>query len=591
MDELTRLEHRWQRERKARHEAERLLEEKSLELFQMNNELVELAASLTHKEEWSRSILEAAAEGVITTDEGGAVQFLNRAAQSMFGYTPDEISGKCINTLLPEELLNCPFAKSDLEKTEPLLSLSHETQGRRKDGSVFPAELTTSIAHPGTERIVIAVVRDITERKQAEKRLEMTNRQIQLILETVVEGIFGVDCEGNFTFINSAASKMLGWSQQELIGQHSHELMHHTHNNGSRHLAEECPIYTTFREGKGNTILEDLFWCKDGTSLPVEYVSRPIWEEERIVGAVISFRDITERIEAERERQKMEIQLHNAQKLEAIGQLAAGIAHEINTPTQYASDNTRFLQDAYADIIKLVSLQERSIAALTSGDPLAAQLVAEAAAQAETIEIDYLKEEIPLAVEQTLGGLERVTKIVRAMKEFSHPGVEEKTFVDLNSAIQSTIDVSRNEWKYHAELETVFDPELPAVRCLPGEINQAILNIIVNAAHAIADRRKECPDEKGFIRIATRKRGDYAEISISDNGGGIPEEILPRIFDPFFTTKGVGKGTGQGLSITYSAVVDKHNGTIEVDSSVGEGTTFIIRLPIDGKTGQKNDAP
>ncbi len=180
-----------------------------------------------------------------------------------------------------------------------------------------------------------------------------------------------------------------------------------------------------------------------------------------------------------------------------------------------------------------------------------------------------------------LDGVDRVTSIVRAMKEFAHPGTEEKTAIDINNAIESTITIARNEWKYVAEMKTDFDPDLELVLCLAGEFNQAILNMIVNAAHAIADVVNEGSEEKGVITISTSMDGDWAEIRVNDTGSGIPEEIRSRIFDPFFTTKEVGEGSGQGLAIAHNVIVEKHGGTITCETEVGKGTTFIIRLPCD----------
>jgi signal transduction histidine kinase len=190
-------------------------------------------------------------------------------------------------------------------------------------------------------------------------------------------------------------------------------------------------------------------------------------------------------------------------------------------------------------------------------------------------------EEAPRAVEQTLEGVERIAVIVRAMKEFSHPGPQEMTAVDLRKAIESTLVVCRNEYKYVADVETAFDDDLPPVQCLPGEINQVVLNLIVNAAHAIAETLEPGSGRKGTIRIAVRRDGDWAEMRISDTGSGIPEDVRPRIFEPFFTTKEVGKGTGQGLAIAYNVITVKHKGTITFETAVGKGTTFIIRLPIE----------
>ena len=286
------------------------------------------------------------------------------------------------------------------------------------------------------------------------------------------------------------------------------------------------------------------------------------------------------------DRNKMEILLRHAQKMESIGQLAAGIAHEINTPTQYIGDNTRFLQDAFADIHKLLGDYDKLFQAAEAG-VVPPELLALVKSAAATADVAYLGEEIPKAIGQSLQGLQRVSKIVSSMKEFSHPGTTEKTAIDLNRAIESTLTVATNEWKYVANIVTDFDATLPAVHCLPGEFNQVVLNMVVNASHAIADVVGDGSCGKGTITVSTRCDGDWVEVRIGDTGTGIPEEIRRKIFDPFFTTKGVGKGTGQGLAIAHSVTVDKHGGVIEVESEVGKGTTFIIRLPINAIAEKK----
>ncbi len=206
----------------------------------------------------------------------------------------------------------------------------------------------------------------------------------------------------------------------------------------------------------------------------------------------------------------------------------------------------------------------------------------------EEVDLEYIRQEVPKAARQSLEGIERISRIVRAMKDFSHPGTDVKTDIDMNKAIESTITVARNEWKYVAEMVTDFDPGLPFVPCLPAEINQVVLNIIINASHAVADTLKQNGSEtKGTITISTRAMGERAEIRMGDTGTGIPENIRSKIFDPFFTTKEVGRGTGQGLAISRSVVVDKHGGTITFDSEVGKGTCFVIRLPLNQKGPEK----
>ena len=286
------------------------------------------------------------------------------------------------------------------------------------------------------------------------------------------------------------------------------------------------------------------------------------------------------RLEAGQRLMEAQVQLLEGQKLESIGKLAAGIAHEINTPAQYVGDNMEFLEQSFGELVDLLKKYRALQAAAEAGD-ISPELVSEVSEAAGAADIEFLEEEIPRALLQSREGIGRVTEIVGAMKDFSHPGSAEKQPIDLNRAIESTVTVARNEWKYVAELETDFDADLPPVPCLAGELNQVVLNIVVNAAQALAEAQPEGSGEKGRIRIRTGLEGDdWAGIEISDNGPGMPEEIRRKIFDPFFTTKEVGKGTGQGLAIARSVVVDKHNGAIEVESEPGQGAIFRIRLPL-----------
>jgi PAS domain S-box-containing protein len=279
------------------------------------------------------------------------------------------------------------------------------------------------------------------------------------------------------------------------------------------------------------------------------------------------------------ERRLLGAQLAQAQRLESIGQLAAGIAHEINTPIQYVGDNAVFLNDSFRDLRQALEAYARYFAASRQG-PVAPEQSQELEELLARLDIPYLCGEIPLAIEQALQGVESVAKIVRAMKEFSHPGGQAKVATDLNRAIETTALVSRNEWKYVADLVTDFDAALPLVFCYPGEFNQVILNLIINAAHAIGERRSSDADPKGVITISTRRLDDRVQIQVRDTGCGIPETVGVRVFDPFFTTKPVGKGTGQGLALAHAIVVRRHGGTIGFESQVGEGTTFTIMLPV-----------
>jgi PAS domain S-box-containing protein len=309
--------------------------------------------------------------------------------------------------------------------------------------------------------------------------------------------------------------------------------------------------------------------AKDGCRVRLEVKPRLIHHGDKPVGIQAIARDITGRDIAEME-------LRQAQKLESVGRLASGIAHEINTPIQFVGDNTRFLEDSFVSLKTLLGKFGELRDAAASGT-VSPDLLREVQRTEEESDFAYLREEIPRAITQTMEGVDRVATIVRAMKEFAHPESKEMALADLNKAIRGTIAVARNEWKYVAEVETDF-ADLPLVICNVGDLNQVFLNLLVNAAHAIADMAKG--DGKGRITIRTAPEGDKIHISIADSGSGIPESIRTRIFDPFFTTKEVGRGTGQGLAIARSVIVERHKGTLTFESEVGKGTTFHIRLPV-----------
>jgi len=412
---------------------------------------------------------------------------------------------------------------------------------------------------------------DFGLRKQVDDTEERMHRAAA-ILECAAEGIISIDECGIVTSINRAASVMFGYKRREIVGENVRMLM-------PAPIAEQHDAYLLryFQEGGEKVVggrREVEGQRRDGSVFPMSLAVREIPKSDGMIGFVGVIHDLTE-------QRALESQLLQAQKLESLGRLAAGVAHEINTPSQYVGDNLEFLDTSFAELGDLLE-KYRTLQAAAEAGHVSPKLLSEVAQAAQTADVEFLEEEIPRALLQAREGVGRVTEIVRAMKEFSHPGSAEKQPIDLNRAIESTLTVARNEWKYVADVETEFDAELPMVPCLAGEFNQVVLSIVVNAAHALAGIQSEGDgDKKGQIRIRTRQEsGEWAVIEISDDGPGIPETVRSKVFDPFFTTKEVGKGTGQGLAIAHSVVVTKHGGRIEVESEIGHGATSRIWLPL-----------
>jgi PAS domain S-box-containing protein len=392
--------------------------------------------------------------------------------------------------------------------------------------------------------------------------------ELRSIYDSAIDAIVTVSNDGAITSWKKGAERMFGFPECEMAGKPFAPC-----------FAEASqPVYAAelgrVRAGSSHEarLIELAGRRRDAAEFPLELTIAE-WSTRKGTFYTSFIRDTTE-------RRLLEAQLAQAQKLESIGQLAAGVAHEINTPIQYIGDNTRFLEESFRNLDRVLRSYGTLVEAAEAAQMLP-EVTREVREAAEEADIEYLNQEIPRAIQQSGEGVERVATIVRAMKEFSHPGSAEMKAIDINHAIESTLTVSRNEWKYVADTETHFDPQLPTVCCLPGEFNQVILNLVVNAAHAIADVKTR-GTEKGRITITTRRDGQWAEIRVGDTGTGIPEAARSRIFTPFFTTKEVGRGTGQGLAIAHTVVVKKHGGTLDFETEEGKGTTFIIRLPIDG---------
>jgi PAS domain S-box-containing protein len=406
-------------------------------------------------------------------------------------------------------------------------------------------------------------------RKPSTNRIGQAQQEIEQLISSLPTVIIGLSNDNDIVLFNAYAEDVLGAAAQDVMG------MHMSQCGIEWDWAKIADGILQSRYKNILTRVDNIEFRKpDGEKRYLGITINPLNADPNgILALTIIGADITD-------HKKMKSQLQQSHKMEAIGQLAAGIAHEINTPVQFVGDNTRFFQESFDDLIRIIKKQQELLEAAKTNS-LTDEVVEKTEQLIEEIDLEYLEEEIPVAIQHTLKGVERIAKIVQAMKIFAHPGMVAKEPVDLNTEIEKTITITRNEWKYVAELKTDFDESLPPVPCFRAEFNQVILNMIVNAAHAIAEKNKDDQSQKGTIHIRTIHSGDQAKIRIGDTGAGIPQEIRHKIFDLFFTTKEPGKGTGQGLAISHTVIVKKHNGSLTLETREGEGTTFIISLPLE----------
>lgn len=406
----------------------------------------------------------------------------------------------------------------------------------------------------GLERLIETKARDLYLSQESLRRsVEFQEK----VLSSMASALVVLDAEGRITQANQAAVSTLGYPNETAL------------------LGVAFATLTTQPEQPTGWLKcdpRDLeLVAQDGRLVPVHFTRSPMRASDGSIEAYVCvWLDLSD-------QRQLEIELRHAQKLESLGQMAAGVAHEINTPIQFVGDSLSFLQEAFDDLRRVLTTYRQS-REQWGRDARFAQWVQAVTAAEEEADIEFVEAEAPGAFERASHGLSRVASIVKALKSFSHPGSEDVAPTDLNEVIATTLTLAHNEYKYVADLETDLK-ELPEVPCHAGDMGQVFLNLIVNAAHAI-EEKAQGTGEHGRIRIASRQEGDWAVYSISDTGAGIPAHVMDRIFDPFFTTKEVGKGTGQGLAISQRIVVEKHRGRIEVDSSPGEGTTFRIFLPL-----------
>ena len=401
---------------------------------------------------------------------------------------------------------------------------------------------------------------------------------LSTVLHTIAEGILGLDDELRITRANRAAQCMLGWTEDELKGKKLHSLLQYKRLDGSPYPESESP-FAWLDSGGALYSIEDVFWCKDGSSLDLEISADQLPQADGDTHAIVVLRDVSVRKSNQRDLlkayedldalnqglEKAHSQLLQSEKMASVGQLAAGVAHEINNPIGFINSNLGALKRQVQDLLMVIEAYKETETAL-SGHPDLLEAIRQAKA---TADFDFLQEDIANLINESIEGVNRVKKIVDNLKDFSRVDTSEWQIANLEEGLESTLNIVWNEIKYKAEVVREY-AGLPDVECIAAQLNQVFMNLMVNAAYAI--------EEKGIITLRTGFDEKAVWIEVVDTGRGIFPEHLNKIFEPFFTTKPVGKGTGLGLSLSYS-IVQRHHGRLDVQSEVGKGAAFRITLP------------
>ncbi|MEM9134527.1 MAG: PAS domain-containing protein [Actinomycetota bacterium] len=498
----------------------------------------------------------------------GSYLAVNQAFEAFSGRVRQQILGRPIEELYPPEQAAmfkaadaALLAEGGVQRYETVI----DSYGDPREVLVHKSTLTYA---GGTSVGIVGSFIDVSTRKRAEAMLADEQRLLEQILHVLPASLVWTDRDLTIGGCNRVFADNFPHLDSP-VGERLDELASWTKTD--EQLAAVREVLDTGQARLGDRFQVEGLGVRPTRTLESHRVPLRDGSDEVIGLLSLSF-DVTGRV-------AMETKLATASRLESMGQLAAGVAHEINTPAQFVRDNVKFVGEGIADLLAIVEAGQAVADAARTGGDVDAALAAHATAVADG-DLEFLVEELPGAIDQSMEGVERISHIVRAMKDTAHPGRDVNEPVDLNRLIDSTVVVARNEWKYVADLGLDFDDDLPEVLCRASQISQVILNLVVNASHAIGDVISGA--DKGRIDITTRADGDHAVITVHDTGAGIPVEVRDRIFDPFFTTKGVGQGTGQGLSLAYSVIVKAHGGELWFDTEPGRGTTFTIRLPVDG---------
>jgi len=527
---------------------------------------------------------------IVITDINGIVKYINPAFTSVSGYTEKEVIGQTPRVLKSGKH-SAAFYKNLWKTIRSGNIWKGELINKNKNGELY-WELATISPITGTNNKIshfISIKQDITENKKKLTELAASQMRFHDLADLLPQTIFEMDIHGMISFTNRMGFETFGYTKEDLQKGVPCILLFAPDDRAKVQFNMQQRLKNIPFDNHEYTGLK-----KDGTSFPILVYTSRIIENGKLVGIRGIVLDISERKEAEAKLQELnktleqrveertkdlaisQQQIIQQEKLASIGQLAAGIAHEINNPLNFIKINFATQQENISDLLAILNEYRTFIQQIDKENLFTAELLNLKQLEHD-LDLNTLLADLPKIFSESQRGFERITTIINSMRNFAYKhAFEEKVLFDINKGIRDTLIIARNEYRYCADIETNLK-ELPLVPCNPEQLNQVILNLIINSAHAIVSEMKT---SNGKIVINTWKESNFVYCSIADDGPGIPPEVQEHIFEPFFTTKKPGHGTGLGLSISYDIIVNKHDGRLSVHCPKEGGTVFTIMLPI-----------
>ena len=485
-------------------------------------------------------LLDALPDGVVVADTAGKIVSINSEAEKMFGYQPDDLVSQQVEVLIPDRFrdYHVTLRNGYLADPDQRPMGQDVLKARRQDGSEFPADISLSPMHTEAGLLICIAIRDATERTRVESALRASEEQVRSLLDSTAESIYGLDLQGNCTFCNQACVTTLGFQHaKDLLGKNMHNLIHHTRSDGTNYPMHESRIYETFRTGRGTHVNDEVFWKSDGTSFPAEYRSFPLRRDGELVGSVVTFLDITEQKRAAEALRKQQAELTHGARLSTLGEMAAGLAHEINQPLTAIS---AFAEGALARIQR-DNLSETDTASIFTR-------IAEDA--------------------------QRAGEIIRRLRNFVQKRESQRQQVDINNLVGNVYKfIESNAKQRDVTIRLQLADDLPEIEADPIEFQQVLVNLVRNSFDAFA---KTNPDARQITISSLINNPDRIEVIVEDSGPGIPDQMVNQIFEPFYTSKSDGLGIGLGIC---QNIVESHHGKIWLSDSSNGGARFHFQLP------------